>query len=130
MEAAPPKVDPPKRKRRWFQFSLRTLMIVVTLLAAQCAYVAWVVRDRQRLIQERDNVIQERDDALLRLNGPGVSYSRYQLAGEAVTIEVPAGTPPNAVAKVQRLYPDAKIKFAPRQQQYPYAPPSQAPTLP
>jgi hypothetical protein len=24
MEADPPKADPPKRKRRWFQFSLRT----------------------------------------------------------------------------------------------------------
>jgi hypothetical protein len=29
----PPKVEPPKRERRWFQFSLRTLMIGVTLLA-------------------------------------------------------------------------------------------------
>ncbi len=33
MEAEPPKADQPKRKRRWFQFSLRTLMIVVKLLA-------------------------------------------------------------------------------------------------
>jgi hypothetical protein len=41
---------PPKRKRRWFQFSLRSLMIGVTLLALVC----WVIRDRQRLIQERD----------------------------------------------------------------------------
>jgi hypothetical protein len=29
MESEPPKVDPPKRKRRWFQFSLRSLLIVV-----------------------------------------------------------------------------------------------------
>jgi hypothetical protein len=27
MEAEPPEAEPPKRKRRWFQFSLRTLMI-------------------------------------------------------------------------------------------------------
>ena len=33
MEAEPTKAEPPKRKRRWFQFSLRTLLIVVTLLA-------------------------------------------------------------------------------------------------
>ena len=33
METKPPEADPPKRKRRWFQFSLRTLMIVVTVLA-------------------------------------------------------------------------------------------------
>jgi hypothetical protein len=29
----PPKADPPNRKRRWFQFSLRTLMFGVTLVA-------------------------------------------------------------------------------------------------
>ena len=33
MQTDPPRTDPPKRKRRWFQFSLRTLMIGVTLLA-------------------------------------------------------------------------------------------------
>ena len=27
MQTEPPKADPPKRKRRWFQFSLRTLLI-------------------------------------------------------------------------------------------------------
>ena len=32
MEAEPPKAEP-KRKRRWFQFRLRSLMIGVTLLA-------------------------------------------------------------------------------------------------
>jgi hypothetical protein len=39
MEAEPTKVDVPKRKRRWFQFSLRTLMIAVTLLAMVCGYI-------------------------------------------------------------------------------------------
>jgi hypothetical protein len=33
MEAEPLKAEPPKRKRRWFQFSLRTLLIVVTVVA-------------------------------------------------------------------------------------------------
>jgi hypothetical protein len=32
MEAQRPKAESPKRKRRWFQFSLRSLLIVVTLL--------------------------------------------------------------------------------------------------
>jgi hypothetical protein len=48
---------------RRFQFRLRTLMIVVTLLAAQCAFVAWVVRDRQRLIRERDDALRAADNA-------------------------------------------------------------------
>jgi hypothetical protein len=34
MQTEPSKADPPKRNRRWFQFSLRTLLIGVTLLAA------------------------------------------------------------------------------------------------
>jgi hypothetical protein len=38
MEAEPSKADPPKRKRRWFQFSLRTLLIGVTLF---CIFGAW-----------------------------------------------------------------------------------------
>jgi hypothetical protein len=42
MEAEPAKANPPKGKRRWFQFSLRSLMIGVTLLAVVCGYVARV----------------------------------------------------------------------------------------
>ena len=55
MEAEPTKPDPPQRKRRWFQFSLRTLMIAVTLLAVPCAYVGWqvkIVRDRKATVHE------------------------------------------------------------------------------
>jgi hypothetical protein len=33
MEAESLKAEPPKRKRRWFQFSLRTLLIAVTVVA-------------------------------------------------------------------------------------------------
>jgi hypothetical protein len=33
MQIEPPNAEPPKRNGRWFQFSLRTLMIVVALLA-------------------------------------------------------------------------------------------------
>jgi hypothetical protein len=33
MQAEPSTADPPNRQRRWFQFSLRTLLIVDHLLA-------------------------------------------------------------------------------------------------
>jgi hypothetical protein len=39
----------PKRKRRWFQFSLRTLMIVVTLF---CAAGGYVIRQK-KIVSER-----------------------------------------------------------------------------
>jgi hypothetical protein len=31
MQTEPPKADPPKRKRRWFQFSLRSLLVFKTI---------------------------------------------------------------------------------------------------
>jgi hypothetical protein len=53
MEAEPPKADSPKRKRRRFQFSLRTLLIGVTLLAVPCAYTGW----QEKIISERREVV-------------------------------------------------------------------------
>jgi hypothetical protein len=51
MEAEPPKADLPKRKRRWFQFRLRTLLIGVTLFCVVVGgYIGWqtkIVRARQ-----------------------------------------------------------------------------------
>jgi hypothetical protein len=39
--------DPSKRKRRWFQFSLRTLFVIVATLAVQCAVCLPKLRERQ-----------------------------------------------------------------------------------
>jgi hypothetical protein len=41
MQTEPIKAEPPKRKRRWFQFSLRALMALVTPLVVVCGYVGW-----------------------------------------------------------------------------------------
>jgi hypothetical protein len=54
MQAEPSKAEPPKRKRRRFQFRLRTLMIGVTLLAGAC----WGLVALQGLIRERDAALQ------------------------------------------------------------------------
>ena len=59
MQTEPPKADPPKRKRRWFQFSLRSLLILVTLLAVVCGYVgrqAEFVRGRQAMLGRIDGL--------------------------------------------------------------------------
>jgi hypothetical protein len=53
MQTEPPKADSPRRNRRWFQFSLRSLFIGVTLLAAVSAYLAHKLlelRPDQRLV--------------------------------------------------------------------------------
>jgi hypothetical protein len=50
MQTEPPEADAPKRKRRWFQFSLRSLLIGVTIF---CLVGGWLGRElfiaRQRL---------------------------------------------------------------------------------
>jgi hypothetical protein len=50
MQTDPPVPAPKHRKRHWFQFSLRTLMIVVTLLAVLYGTVTWV----RLLLQSND----------------------------------------------------------------------------
>jgi hypothetical protein len=49
MQSQPPKAEPPKRKRRWFQFSLRTLLI----LAVACAVGAGYVGRQYEIVQNR-----------------------------------------------------------------------------
>ena len=63
MQTEPPKAEPPKLKRRWYQFSLRALMIVVTLVAAVCGYVGW-----------QATIVRERDAMLARIEKEGGSY--------------------------------------------------------
>jgi hypothetical protein len=64
----------PKRKRRWFQFSLRTLMIGVTLLALiPCGYVGWqakIVRGRNDMREQ----LERRGAIFLQDGVPGLSH--------------------------------------------------------
>jgi hypothetical protein len=39
MQTEPTNADPPKPKRRWFQFSLRSLMIFTAIVALGMAHV-------------------------------------------------------------------------------------------
>jgi hypothetical protein len=63
----PIKPNLPKRNRRWFQFSLRTLMIGVTLVAVACGYVAWQAR-----------IVAVRDAARARITALG---GQWRLGG-------------------------------------------------
>jgi hypothetical protein len=65
MPTEPPIADPPKRKRRWYQFRLRTLLIVVALLAVASGYFA----SQAQIVRERDSWLKK---AHQRDVGPGV----------------------------------------------------------
>ena len=60
MQAEPTKAEPPKRKRRWFQFSLRTLMIGVTLFCMVIGgYVGWqakIIRERNAMAHRIESI--------------------------------------------------------------------------
>ena len=59
METEPTKAGPPKRKRRWFQFSLRTLMVVMAIVAVQCAVCLPMLREwKERDEYRRELVLQ------------------------------------------------------------------------
>jgi hypothetical protein len=52
MEAEPPKADQPKRKRRWCQFSLRALLLVVTAVGVWLRWGSHIVRERKAALEE------------------------------------------------------------------------------
>jgi hypothetical protein len=49
METEPTKAEPPKRKRRRFQFRLRTLFLAATIVAVQCAVCLSMLKEWQEL---------------------------------------------------------------------------------
>ena len=49
MEAEPLNSPPPKRERRWFQFRMWTLMIVVTLVSVLCGVILWGITGQRKL---------------------------------------------------------------------------------
>jgi hypothetical protein len=88
METEPPKANPPKGKRRWFQFRLRSLLIGVTLAAIPCGYVGWqakIVRDRKAFLQTRNYLPGDSslDVAACAMDAPpvesGTDLSYYRL---------------------------------------------------
>jgi Leucine Rich Repeat (LRR) protein len=55
------EAEPPKRKRRWFQFSLRMLLIFTAIIALCCG---WLVRRVEQKRRERDAA-----EAIVKLGG-------------------------------------------------------------
>jgi hypothetical protein len=74
------------KPRRWFRFSLRTLLILITLVACWLGWESNVVRGRKQLMQEME----------LR---PGVRF----LTADLYAFYHTASTPPEPVARVSTL---------------------------
>jgi hypothetical protein len=118
MQTESPKVDPPKRKRRWFQFSLRTLMIGVTLFCVvDGGYVGWqakIVRARRAwLAHLATQRYQARigDRVIYAGNGHGEpSIVRRWLGDKAILrISLPATVPDEDRETTLRLFPESNV---------------------
>jgi hypothetical protein len=117
MEAEPPKADPPKRKRRWFQFSLRSLLIGVTLLAVVCAYVSWQMRIVA--VERRDAAVKYPTWETLPTpaNYQGMTRERpvapwplcwFGEEGYALMV-LPEKTPHDEIERLRKLFPEALV---------------------
>jgi hypothetical protein len=133
MQTEPPNADPPKRKRRWFQFSLRTLMIVVTLFCVVVGgYVGWqakIVRERKATAREvtglggmmysATRVTRFGPDAEFSMGDrffkppyPSVSFLRRWLGDDwVVGIVLPRSTSAEMEKKVIAAFPEAVVRL-------------------
>src|SRR5581483_3744764 len=112
---------------RRFQFSLRTLLIVVTLLAIPCGWLGWqakIVRDR-KATWARISKSGGHDSALWSLTtsqrepdrrGTGypktVSWIRRLLGDRPVNgIILPDTLPPDDVEQILKIFPEAEMWY-------------------
>jgi hypothetical protein len=103
--------ESPLPRRRWFQFGLRTMFVVVTLFAMALAWVGYSlnwVRQRQRFLSDpRMCVVAEQGKncwGLLWLFGES-SFSKVSLATHS---KLPHATEDD-VTLARRLFPEATV---------------------
>ncbi len=118
MQSAAERMPDQFSPRRRFQFRLRTLMIVVTLLALPCGYVGWqakIVRERKVLRETVIGSFVTAEDFSKMVQGgafkletlPHVSWLRRLLGDEAiVTISV---FKVDDVDAVRVAFPEAEV---------------------
>jgi hypothetical protein len=109
----------PKGKRRWYQFSLRTLLTAVTLLSVFCAYLGW----QARIVNER-NALRDRIEkmgaeftytsgptfSILYLERNPMPWPRNWLGDKrAGGIDIPAAFSKDEIEHVRRVFPEAYL---------------------
>ena len=121
MPIEPSNAEPLKRKRRWFQFRLRTLMIGVTLLAVACGYVGWqakIVRERTAwlsTIRDRGgNVVTVQMVGLYFKLRERISSFREWLGDTAIQgMQLPTDTKADDVDRIKSAFPESDITLRP-----------------
>ena len=118
MEAEPLNTDLPKRKRRWFQFRLRTLMVGITLLCAACA--VWIpgIREQRELAaftRERDEFVNAHPEYSFELSSEGGQWvftmdrRKVQLERCYSTVALPLNSTIMDREQAAILFPEANV---------------------
>jgi hypothetical protein len=122
MQTEPPRADPPKRKRR-FQFRLRTLMIGITVFCVVIGgYIGWqkkIVRERRswliRLQEQGYKYPKIGDIVIYAGNGHGgPNIVRRWLGDEAIiAVALPATISEEDRETTLRLFPESNVTQTP-----------------
>jgi hypothetical protein len=100
------EADPQKRKRRWYQFSLRTLMILVALLAVACCYVA----REYRTVQERFNYLENASIIVDPDGTASIPLVRRLLGDQSIgEIGLPVDFGKEKCQRGAALFPEARV---------------------
>jgi hypothetical protein len=97
-------------RRRWLQFSLGTMLLLVSLVAVFLAWLAWelsYIRDRQTWLS--DNPTLARPDAKVDATAE-ISWAR-KILGDSIMpmIVAPDGWTDNEIAAAKKLFPESVI---------------------
>ena len=110
MEDEPSRADPPKRKRRPFQFSLRTLMIFTMVVAVACGWVGWqakIVRDRK---VELNRTVNMRLIGIDSDQAKAIPWVRRLLGDVSVSsISMPAETTIDELDRLRALFSESRV---------------------
>jgi hypothetical protein len=80
--------------RKRFQFSLRSIMVLMALSAISLVPIVWVARERQQMIQAREEVLRAREEAVR-----AVVLAERAARGEAVVDTTKTKPDPRQSAK-------------------------------
>ncbi|HEY2838669.1 MAG TPA: hypothetical protein VGJ26_05955 [Pirellulales bacterium] len=109
-----------KSRRRWFQFGLRTMFVVVTVCAAFLGWLTWewrYVHARKACMHKLLEGIHERGmrigimrDEDIKMN-KGVPFWRRWLGDQAVPMLVyfPSSIPESEVEEIESLLPEVSV---------------------
>jgi hypothetical protein len=115
MFAEPPNADLPRCKRRWSQFSLRSLLIFTLICAIPCGYLGWqakIVRERKlcfKQLASKRGIGQHGPESLP--NAP--NWIRLALGDVPIeSIDAPVFATDDELNEIRAMFPEAKVRVA------------------